>query len=147
MNIFIGLIIIAGGLGFFYLGLSFRKDGQNSQDWPKIDGTVTSSKVVHSSGAHRSNHYQAGIEYSYSVGGKEYSGDNMVIGPTGTLPWLAKREVDQYPVGSRVQVYYNPEDHSETVLKPGLTKSINGTIVVGVVLVVAGIAQLFGFLE
>lgn len=65
----------------------------------------------------------------------------------GTIPWLVKREIDQYQVGSIVQVFYNPQDHSEAVLMPGVTKSIKGTIAVGVILVVAGIAQLFGFLE
>lgn len=146
MDIAIGLIMIAGGVGFYYSGNAFRKKAQCSLGWPNTDGTATSSKVVHSisSGAHGgSNHYQPVVEYSYSVGGKEYSGNNIVIGPTGTLPWLAKREVDQYPVGSSVQVYYNPQDHSEAVLNPGVTKSINGTIAAGLILVGIGIVQLF----
>lgn len=144
MDIAIGLIMIAGGVGFYYLGGAFRKEAQRSLDWPKTDGTVTSSKVVHSEGATvASNHYQPVVEYSYTVGGKEYLGNNIVIGPTGTLPWLAKREVDQYPVGSSVQVYYKPQDHSEAVLNPGVTKSINGTIAVGLILVGIGIVQLF----
>jgi uncharacterized protein YjeT (DUF2065 family) len=146
MDIAIGLIMIAGGMGFYYLGGAFRKEAQSSLDWPKTDGTVTSSKVVHTvtAGAHgNSNHYQPVVEYSYSTGGKEYSGNNIVIGPTGKLPWLAKREVDQYPVGSSLQVYYNPQDHSEAVLNPGVTKSINGTIAAGLILVGIGIVQLF----
>jgi hypothetical protein len=147
MDMLIGLIVIVGGFGFIYLGVSFRKDAQDSLGWPKTDGAVQSSTVIRSDGVGpASNHYKPGVEYSYSVEGKQYSGEDMVIGPTGTLPWLAKKEAEQYPVGSRVQVYYNPEDHSEAVLKPGVTKSINGTIAVGVVIVVAGIAQLFGFL-
>lgn len=144
MDIAIGLILIAGGLGFYYLGCAFRKEAQSSLDWPKTDGTVTSSKVVHSDGATiASNHYQPVVEYSYRVGGKGYSGNKIVIGPTGTLPWLAKREADQHQVGSSVQVYYNPQDHSEAVLNPGVTKSINGTIAVGIILVGIGIVQLF----
>ena len=147
MDVAIGLIIIVGGLGFFYLGVSFRKDAQNSLGWRTTDGTVKNSRVIHAVTSGSTNHWEPLIEYNYSVENKEYSGAKIVLGPVGTLPWLAKREIDQYQVGSVVQVFYNPRDHSEAVLKPGVTKSIYGTIAVGVILVVAGIAQLFGFFE
>ena len=147
MNIVIGLITILGGVFFYYMGASFRKQALDSQNWIQTNGIVTASKIKHTVSHGNVNHWEPNVEYSYHVENKEYIGSQMVIGPTGTLPWLATADTKQYPVGASIRVFYNPRDHSESVLKPGVTKGINVSIAVGLLVIAVGIAELFGFIE
>ncbi len=54
--------------------------------------------------------YKARVEYLYEVDGREHRGDTICIG--GTLHTSLKRHAEQrcarYPLGGRVEVFYDP---------------------------------------
>lgn len=142
MDIVIGVIIIVGGLLMFLMGVASYKDSLISHSWPTTFGKVNSAKVIHKV-VDQVNHYTATVEYDYTVNNENYIGNKISIGPVGSLPWIEEEKIRKYPEGSRVQVYYNPQDHSEAILEPGVKSGTVWWLVVTIILVVAGIVQLF----
>lgn len=51
----------------------------------------------------------------------------------------AQRAVNQYPLKSKVKVYYNPRNPSDTVLIPGPTVGMYCLIIGGVALIILGV--------
>jgi hypothetical protein len=64
--------------------------------------------------------YRPMIKYSYSVAGKEYSGNQRRYDEEGFGPRTARRIVDAYPVGRQVEVHHHPRDPADSVLRAGL---------------------------
>jgi len=142
MDIAIGVMVIVGGILCFLMGFACYKHSLKSLNWPTTYGTVTSSKVVHKV-VGTVNQYIATVEYNYNVRNNEYTGDKIDVGPVGSLPWLEEEKIKPYQVGARVQVYYNPQDHSEAILEPGVKSGTIWWLVVPIIIIVAGIFQLF----
>jgi hypothetical protein len=70
--------------------------------------------------------FSAQIVYRYEVHGVTYENDRVafgqVVGASGT-GW-AEKQVDRYPVGSQITVYYDPNDPANSVLKRGFSWSV-----------------------
>ena len=58
------------------------------------------------------------VRYRYFVGSHQYEGDRPTFIRDGNYYW-AKSVVARYPVGRTVNVYYRPDDPSDSVLEPG----------------------------
>ena len=142
MDIAIGVMVIIGGIICFLMGFVFYKYSQKTKNWPRTYGIVKSSEVVHKVVDTR-NSYIATVTYDYTVRKKEYSGDKIGIGPVGSLPWIEEEKIKPYPVGARVPVYYNPQDHSEAILEPGVKSGTVWWLVVPIIIILLGIIQLF----
>lgn len=142
MDIAIGVMVIIGGIICFLLGFACYRHSLKSLDWPTTHGTVVSSKVVHEI-VETDNRYIATVEYNYIVRNKEYTGDKIGVGPVGSLPWIEEEKIKPYPVGAKVQVYYNPLDHSEAILEPGVKSGTIWWLVVPIIIIILGIIQLF----
>lgn len=85
--------------------------------WPSTKGTVTVSErraARKTSGVWR-------VEYTYRIAGQEYTSTTYAYDP---MPIQGQEEVlrhiAKYPVGSVVDVYFDPENPSDAVLRPGL---------------------------
>ena len=61
--------------------------------------------------------------YRIVVADSRYSSDNVSFGQYSGNRSHAEEIVAKYPVGSRVTVYYDPEDVATAVLEPGVTWS------------------------
>jgi len=121
--IFILIGVIIGGFLIRLIVIAFR-----SKHWPFVIGTITQGKtkkvVVRSVGEHNGGHGSIQVDYcyTYEVNGTQYQSkrvtlsDNMV--KTGKS---LKKTLLKFAEGSQVKVYYNPEDHQYSVLKPGTT--------------------------
>ena len=135
---------------FFILGVSLvlinffaRKKAQESAGWPATSGEVIHSGVRRESSVDTdgdtSYSYYPDIQYRFQVGGQVYTGDKISFGMrTGYgRSSKAQEKANQYPAGTRVHVYYNPQKPTEAVLDRAAKNST-------VVLVVGGVFLLMG---
>jgi hypothetical protein len=66
--------------------------------------------------------YAAEIDYNFTVNGKSYSGDRITLtsGNSSTSSIReVKKELQAYPLGVSVKVYYDSELPNNAVLQPG----------------------------
>ena len=99
-----------------------------SRNWQSVAGKITKSKVVSPSSSDniigdRSRGLQVQVEYLAEIEGVSRIGDAIHAGfMTQSYSRLKKAQskADDYPVDKTIDVYYNPEDHSDLLLDPGL---------------------------
>ncbi len=92
--------------------------------WAKAFGKILVSKIVQ--GSHKSPS-RSRIEYSYSVGTRQYRGNRLDPGmPTAGSAAAMRKITERYPGESTVAVYYRPDNPAEAVLETQ-ARGINGT--------------------
>jgi hypothetical protein len=119
--------IVFGGGGVLMLMILWVsiKQAVAASRWPVAEGRVVSSTTesfkTRVGGAHTGQlvtFYQAVVEYSYRVDGRDYHGTRLSFGgKQSTAEGPAKRKAARYPSGSTVQVRYDPADPSQAVLE------------------------------
>ena len=125
-----GVFLVVFGL--FWSGMTLLFDGLTivpavrqalAQRFATAQGTVLSSEVTHHDDGDGTTH-GVRITYSYSVGGREYTGDRFRYDKSSSTDsaW-AHRAVAEHPVGSTTTVYYDPLSPANAVLSPGLQGS------------------------
>ena len=135
-----GIIILVMGLGLTtILSRTLLADASDSEGWPTTTGTVVTSEIkTQRSGD--GNTYSARVIYDYVVDGTEYtSGKITVADGSSSRSAPATRLVEQYPVGSQVDVYYNPLVPDEAVLQPGAPRVLNWLYWGGIAFVILGV--------
>jgi hypothetical protein len=113
------------------LARTARKAGA-SKRWPVSSGRVLSSHVKsrrtrNSNGTHSTVH-EPSIVYEYDAAGQHFESSQIsfnLVASTSFSSW-AERVVAKYPIGSPVQVYYDPVKPSEAILEhdPGILNMI-----------------------
>lgn len=86
----------------------------NSSDWSSVTGMIERSWG--SIGPDLPN-----IKYTYKVAGKTYQGNTVAFRDVVGI-YEKKRVLNLYPSGKKVDVYFNPDNHGESVLEPGYKK-------------------------
>lgn len=117
----IGVALIATGLRDIWRAARTRR-------WPTAPGNVVSAEelqhqrpVPEGEGGGTRIHYEARIHYEYNVGRIHIGSTVVRLGPTETSSeQQAQATLSRYLPGQTVQVAYNPEDPTESVLEPGL---------------------------
>jgi hypothetical protein len=93
---------------------------KKSAEWPSVPGVITAS-WMRSGICKGMPCYHGEIVYHYRVGNIEYSGTAFELGRTH---WAAReawqKDLDRYPIGKVVSVYYEPRNPPNAVLEPGL---------------------------
>lgn len=118
-----------------------------SVGWPTAPGVVTRAQVTRQETRQRGGgytvRYNADVSYRYTVGARTYDSDTFVFGVSHSFPdsAAARAEVDRYPPGRAVRVFYDPRDPGEGCLVPG---AVPGTLALiarmSAGLVLAGVA-------
>lgn len=117
----IPFLIIA--IVFFFLWARSRWKTSAAKNWPSTTGRVISSEMEarrsRSGSGGYSTSYYAVVLYEYMVNGQRLQSNRLTLGtPIGTsFTGRVQKKVLQYPVGSRVEVFYNPDDPTEAVLE------------------------------
>ena len=121
-----------------------------SESWPMVEGEVIATDIVRS----RSNDgggttYRAKIEYQYAIDGVTHYGNRVsYAGRVSSSNRGAAMEITaRYRKGSKVAVYYDPEDHEECVLEPGMTAMVFLMPAIGGIFLVIGLALIFSLLK
>ncbi|MEJ2551077.1 MAG: DUF3592 domain-containing protein [Anaerolineales bacterium] len=145
MGLIFGLVFTAIGLFALVRGVVHYRTGKASAAWPAVEGRVADATVEVSvstdSDGMTSRQYTPHVVYTYSIGGQQYSSDQVNIGSKWHYPTRARAEAKlNYQTGQRVNVHYNPENPSQAVLEPGSTRGAWGTLLIGIVFSAAGVA-------
>jgi hypothetical protein len=98
-----------------------------SRDWliapGKILDTSVQARDSWDSDGRYAPLYNSEVVSSFSVGGQQYISDRVALGGTMRasinrgVPGFMKKTLDKYPVGARVQVYYNPKNPADCALE------------------------------
>ena len=134
------------GIGIFLLQKCwhYRRTAAESVLWPTVSGTVISSEISKREGSddgQKFNYCMPVVTYSYKVASTEYRGNTIKIGlEKNSYPSekVAAGYIERYPVGSPIQVRYDPTKPDFSLLEIG---QIGGTklIIAGVLLTILGI--------
>lgn len=93
-----------------------------AESYVTTTGTVTRSEVVNERDSEGDLMYRAEIAYRYTVDSRSYSSERYRYGgfTSSSDSSQARRIVGEHPAGAEVAVYYNPQDHSDSVLVTGI---------------------------
>jgi len=89
--------------------------------WATTRGTIQQSYVeVEHAPQIRGTAYVPVVIYTYEFNGKHFVGSRIHYANGATLPELARDIADDFPVGASAEVWVNPADPAEALLRPGL---------------------------
>lgn len=117
------LVLLVLGIYLVVFSLRSKKKAEESQNWPNVPGTVTQTEVKRSvnrdDDGNESYAYYPKIEYTYQVGGQTLTGKRLAFGGQVAQknPASVQKDLERYPVGGQVNVYYDPNKPSEAVLE------------------------------
>lgn len=118
---FDGGAIVAGGMGLATLGhaIAYTATSAQASRWPTTRGRIVFAGVDEFR-SRRRTHFRHSVRYTYEVNGRQFLGDRVHIAAviSSTIPWLAWLSAEKYPVGMEVDVHYNLQKPSESVLHP-----------------------------
>ena len=146
--LFVALLsfLIGGGI-LVYTGNILLK-AKRRREWLDTTGEIIVSGINDIKGEDGTMHFPA-IRYRYRVNLVTYESIRIQIGDppyAGSLRH-AKSIIKKYPLHKQVKVFYNPEDHQESVLNK--SAPISGMvllILLGISIVLCGTLLFFGFL-
>ena len=145
------LVFIGVGVCFSIYGYNVLQNAKASSEWPAAKGIITVSEVIKSESAtgtgsneRRTVTYNAKIHFKYSVKGKSYTSNNVTFGQSTKA---AGEIVNHYPIGKKVEVFYNPQDLKMAVLEPGVSMSSYLFLGFGVFFTLIGIILLIRFVR
>ncbi len=107
------------GFGFFLLFIvgKLYLSARDRHSWEIAQGIITKSAIKEAGAA-----FSPDIEYQYSILGVEYKGTSVTMPLKQTYnAKVVQSWVSEYPVGKKVNVYYNPEIHHMAVLEKGFS--------------------------
>lgn len=114
--------LIFGVLNFFmYRTITETQRREKAvQTWPTVTGTIGTSEAR----THRHSGRQSAtfphVTYTYEVNGKTHHSSNIMAG--GEIGGLnVESTLARYPQGSKVTVYYDPQNPKDAVLEPTKT--------------------------
>jgi hypothetical protein len=124
----VAFVFFLAGLFLFLYDIQGVCQGYRSTTWPTTSGEIIASRIETTSvkrGSRHSHYYHSPlIVYSYKVEGVHYSGNRIEPGRqvSGHRQYV-ENIVEAYPIGTAVNVYYNPDAPTLSFLKPGISTS------------------------
>ena len=119
-----------------------------SENWDKGTATITSSEIEKTERRSKdpqgfnqtSTSYSVRVKYSYTVEGSNYEGNTIGFGTMSHNEKSdAQEELKSYPKGKKIDVYYDPENPSDSVLKKGVFWPMYIVIAVSVIMLIGSI--------
>ncbi len=104
----------------------FQRAAARTRTWPIIAGQIASSGVHEFHELEQNGHssrwqtlYRPEVTYNYEIAGVRYTGDKVNMGGavSASTDALARRVAAKYPVGTAVEVHYNPANPAESMLE------------------------------
>lgn len=134
-----GGVTLLFGIIALVVGLRWVGEGQASAGWPAVPGTVTRVEVS-DRGQTESAKCTLRVEYSYTVADKLYAGTRYSVSDSAGPEHVIRPLADELIARPEVPVYYDPENPSRAVLRPGAESGPYVLIVcLGVVPIIMGV--------
>lgn len=117
LTIFVGLLL-------FSLGVYYYKRTKTTENWPFTEGKIISSDFTKSRDNDGHISYRPEIVFEYYVGGKCYKSNKIdaFINYSSSSSSRALKLINRYPVGAKIEVFFNPTKPTFGILEPGLKK-------------------------
>jgi hypothetical protein len=137
-----------GSMIFLGVGLWMINKGIQSENWDKGTATITSSEIEKTESRSKdaqgftqtSTSYSVRVTYAYTVEGNNYEGNTVGFGTMSHNERSdAQEELKSYPKGKTIDVYYDPENPSDSVLNKGVFWPMYIVIVVMVIMLIGSI--------
>jgi hypothetical protein len=150
-DIIITVLIFLTGAAMLWMPVKARLLRSRAMTWPKTRGRILSSAIVEDSMRTATGQVGTGfyprVTYTYSVAGKEYTGERISFGDLRLNYTDAENVKSKFNVDDEVDVSYNPEDPAEAALAPqakrGLKSLIPGIFLFACGLIVIILAIIF----
>lgn len=113
---FLGFVLGIAGIWLAIVAFGRVTDRIATRDWPTAEGRIVESTVT----GDRS--FAPRITYEFEVAGKQFGGTSdrnvPLFGNKRRNMEVAAKEIEAYPVGAPVTVYYHPKDPSQSTIMP-----------------------------
>lgn len=132
MGVFYFILLFLIGLLFFWPGLAVLRKGLKGRRWQVTKACVTYSRVDEKMYRWRGSNWTENlpdVRYTYSVDGKEYSGEQTHFGKYKKKK--LEEIVRQYPIGKDINIRYHPHKHQKSLIRP-LPVSFHAYFFIGV---------------
>ncbi len=132
------VLFVFAGLATSVWGWIMMSKGRKTRHWPATEGTIEESSPTS-----KNDELMPHIEFSYKVMDIRYR--RVMEFASGTHPSreLSASYTRKYPVGARVEVFYDPEQPERAALEPGAGRDDWLIFAIGVSATLFGIALLF----
>lgn len=119
-SVLIAIIFLLVGILLTSISLYYLKMAKNSVYWENTNGEITRSDITTSTGKNGTQ-YKANIHYKYEVYGIEYISKRVFYGSniSTSSKKRAQKLIDKYPVGQKVNLFFDPMKNSRAVIEPG----------------------------
>lgn len=126
----LGSSFICIGLGVTGYGVYEIIRGLVAHNWSTVNGVITTSVVESYTIRRNVNNmdatmYRPRVEYEYVIGGESFIGDRIRFGEIGAGDVkYARSFLNRYPVNASVTIYFNGANPGESLLEPGIHRSM-----------------------
>lgn len=116
MNLYSAILALVtlGGIGLSIWGWSILQTSKKREQWPRTKGKIESF-----TDSSKENDLLPEIIFSYQINDKHYRRQFEFPEGTHPLPEFVTFYKNKYPVGSTVEIFYNPENPEDATLEPG----------------------------
>ena len=108
------VLVTLGGIGISIWGWLILRKSRKIEQWPQVIGIIEASNPRSTE-----NDLLPEIVFSYQINETNYRRQFEFPEGTHPLPEFAKAYNNKYPVGTKVEVFYNPEQPDNATLEPG----------------------------
>lgn len=128
------LMFVAFGVVLIAIGVSSYRRTTLTQSWPSTEGTVVATNIgrYNDEGTIR---FAPEVDYEYRVDGQTYKSSQ--IRPEVFISFLdedeAKRFLQEYALGNKVKVFYDPATPSKAVIEPRAAPVLHFVTIMGVI--------------
>ena len=143
MGRLVALAFIAISVFFMAIGFNEIRLARASASWPSVTGQITYSKLDDPADNSRGINlgYAVEIEYIYNAEGRRFESSRVFFGDgfVSSNRSFHQKIVDKYYPGATVEVFYKPNNISESTLETGLTKNSFSKLFFGTLTLFGGI--------
>jgi hypothetical protein len=111
-----------------------QRRARAAENWIMTLGEIVTSEIQERKTSRNKRTTVAHIVYQYEVMNQTYRSDrlNFKLGRTTGFTSLLEEQIAQYPMGKRVEVYYNPDDPSDAVLDKEVRMDKTQWLIIGI---------------
>ena len=135
----VGALLLILGVITAYFSYKWLMEKKRSENWIQVDAQILSSSIKKQSDEDSGTSYDTYLDYEYEINGQLFRNSGTIRGDTGKKKQIKER----YAPGQSVNVYYNPENHPETVLVAGIQMLNLIILMIPAILIITGFSYAF----
>jgi len=138
------IFLTLSGLFLTSIGIIAIIDGLESKNWKKVKGTILSDVHFSDLSIDRGSKNKSSVQYKYTFENKEYTSNKITTSSKffSSFHLITNKDLMGYKTGMDVDVYINPQDENDSVLKPGVQTPDVIHLIIGVIVLSINLIQL-----